>query len=63
MRLAREIEGTAKPSELLDPPRQANFPVGAEEFVILISGLALQHDVECGGVASSVRVGGTRRPL
>jgi hypothetical protein len=54
---AHEIEGTAKPSELLDPPRQADLPVGAEKFVILITGLAFEDDVEGGGVSGSVRVG------
>src|SRR4030088_3392353 len=54
---AGEVDRTAKPSELLDPPGEADLLVCGDQLVILTVGLALHHDIERGRVASSMRLG------
>jgi hypothetical protein len=45
---AREVDRTAKPSELLNPAGEADLLVRVNQFVILTVGLALDHDVNAG---------------
>jgi hypothetical protein len=54
---AGDVDRTAKPSELLDPPREADLLVRGDQLVILTVGLALHHDIERGRLASSMRLG------